>query len=205
MLAEAIVAVAGDHGERCDLDNPGTPASTVCLLRLVGRRIDYLVLADSPLVLDRGDAPQVMTDDRFAAVAARLPRVTVSDDAPVGSPAYLARVRAAMAEKYTYLNREHGYWIASTDPAAAYRAVTGTASLDGADGVRRAALLTDGASAAVELFGLFGWGELLDVLTDHGPGELIRRVRAAERDGAAGMRYKRHDDATAALCLFGDR
>jgi hypothetical protein len=43
------------------------------------------------------------------------------------------------------------------------------------------------------------------VLTDHGPHELIRRVRAAEHadhDGHARPRYKRHDDAAAALCLF---
>jgi hypothetical protein len=68
-----------------------------------------------------------------------------------------------------------------------------------------ARLLTDGASAAVEQFELLDWPGLLDVLTDHGPQELIRLVReaeAADHDGHARPRYKRHDDATAALCLF---
>src|SRR5262245_54275899 len=30
LLATAIDAVRGDHGNRCDLTNPATPAATVC-------------------------------------------------------------------------------------------------------------------------------------------------------------------------------
>jgi hypothetical protein len=78
-------------------------------------------------------------------------------------------------------------------------------TLRGPRRVRRAALLTDGASCAVEEFELFGWRELLDMLTTAGPLALIQRVRVAELDdydGLARPRYKRHDDATAALCLF---
>ena len=65
--------------------------------------------------------------------------------------------------------------------------------------------MTDGASAAVEQFGLFDWDGLWDILTVDGPAELIRRVRVAEdadHDGSRRPRYKRHDDATAAICLF---
>jgi hypothetical protein len=77
--------------------------------------------------------------------------------------------------------------------------------LHGSDRVRRIALLTDGASCAVEEFELFDWPQLLAVLTDEGPLALIGRVRAAEladHNGHATPRYKRHDDATAALCFF---
>jgi hypothetical protein len=65
--------------------------------------------------------------------------------------------------------------------------------------------LTDGAWCAIEPFGLFDWAGALDLLAEYGPAELIRRVRAAEcadRDGTAQPRYKRHDDATAAICIF---
>jgi hypothetical protein len=88
---------------------------------------------------------------------------------------------------------------------AAHEAVTGAMTLRGPDRVRRAALLTDGASCVVEEFELFGWRELLAVLTADGPLALIERVRAAELDdydGHTRPRYKRHDDANAALCLF---
>ena len=64
--------------------------------------------------------------------------------------------------------------------------------------VRRAALLTDGASGAVEEFSLFGWPELLDLLTEQGPDELIRQVQA-EDGGRGRRRHKQYDDATVAF------
>ncbi|GAA1797192.1 hypothetical protein HC028_19855 [Planosporangium flavigriseum] len=205
LLAKAISAVREDHGGRCDLDNPGTVASTVCLLKNAGSYVDYLVLADSSLVLDRGDEIQVVTDDRFQNAVAQLDRLPLINQTTSGSVEEVARVRARMAEKHKLTNQPDGYWIAAANPAAAYEAVTGAAPLHGPDRVWRAALLTDGASAAVEQFKLFDWRGLLDLLTDHGPHELIRQVRVAENadyDGHARPRYKRHDDATAALCLF---
>jgi hypothetical protein len=153
-------------------------------------------------VLDRGDDVQVVIDDRFEKAVAHLRPIPVTSDADTDSAKQAARVRARMAEKHKLTNQPHGYWIAAANPAAAYQAVTGTAPLHGPDRVRRAALLTDGASAAVEEFKLLDWRGLLDVLTDHGPHELIRRVRNAEDVDQSHPRYKRHDDATAALCLF---
>ena len=55
------------------------------------------------------------------------------------------------------------------------------------------------------MYRLMDWRQLLDVLTEDGPHELIRRVRQAESadpTGADHPRYKRHDDATAALCII---
>jgi hypothetical protein len=204
LLADAITAVRGAHGGRCDLGHPGTVASTACLLKHAGSRAEYLVLADSPLVLDRGDAIQVVTDDRCAKALAQHGHAMLPTDDTMDSPEHLTRVRRAMAQRHKLINTPGGYWIAAASPAAAYHAVTGTAPLHGPDRVRRAALLTDGASAAVDLFTLFGWRDLLDLLAGDGPHELIRQVRAAEYAGAGRPRYKRHDDATAALCLFDD-
>ena len=49
----------------------------------------------------------------------------------------------------------------------------------------RAALLSNGASRLVDTFGLTDWAGLLRLL-DHGPAEIIRRVREAEaRRGVA--------------------
>ena len=101
-----------------------------------------------------------------------------------------------------------GYWIAVTDPAAAFNALTGEVPMYGPGRLRRALLLTDGASCAVEDYALFDWPGLLDLVTEAGPAELIRRVRIVERsdpDGVTHARYKRHDDATVAACLFDER
>jgi hypothetical protein len=54
-------------------------------------------------------------------------------------------------------------------------------------------------------FGLLTWSEALDVIQEFGPSELIQRVRKAELDdpsGNARPRFKRHDDATVALCVL---
>jgi len=77
--------------------------------------------------------------------------------------------------------------------------------VSGPQRLRRAAHVTDGAASAVEGFSLMDWPGLLDVLTEYGPTTLIQKVRAAENadsDGTLRPRYKRHDDAAAALCLF---
>ncbi|MET8911102.1 hypothetical protein [Micromonospora sp. NPDC004551] len=199
-LAAAILAVRADHGGDCDLDHPGTPSSTVCLLREGGDQVDYLVLCDSPLVLDTGDRIGAVSDDRLDAALADLRR-TAAALPDGGDPA--TRFRHAVTLQRTRMNRTHGYWAAATDPDAAYHAVTGTLPLRGPGAVRRAALLSDGASCAVDQFGLFDWAGLLDVATAEGPGGLIDRVRAAERDHPDRLRRrKRTDDASVVLCEF---
>jgi hypothetical protein len=204
LLALAIARVRGEHGVDCDLTHPGTPAATVCLVKDAGGHLEYLVLCDCPLVLDRGDQVDVIVDDRFDRTISRVREVALVPG-NVGTADHAARLAWAAVEKQRYTNKPDGYWVAGADPRAAHEAITGTAPLRGSERVRRAALLTDGAAAAVDQFGLLDWRGLLDLLTDAGPTELIRRIRAAElddRDGHARPRYKRHDDATVALCLF---
>ncbi|RKN54413.1 hypothetical protein D7193_20760 [Micromonospora costi] len=201
-LAAAILAVRADHGGECDLDHPGTPSSTVCLLREGGDQVDYLVLCDSPLVLDAGGRVTVVSDDRLDAAMADLRRTLAT--VPAGDAEdRLTRFRQAVGVQRERMNRTHGYWVAAADPDAAYHAVTGTVPLRGPGALRRAVLLSDGASSAVEQFGLVDWAGLLDVVTAEGPGALIDRVRAAERDLPERLRrHKRADDASVVLCEF---
>ncbi|MGQ4268392.1 hypothetical protein [Nocardiopsis changdeensis] len=86
-----------------------------------------------------------------------------------------------------------GFWTAGSDPRAADEALTGTARLD------RFALMTDGATRAVEVFGDLDWGQAFSLVSDKGPGALIERVRAledADPQGRAHPRGKVRDDAT---------
>ncbi|GAA4718978.1 hypothetical protein [Phytohabitans rumicis] len=198
LLASAIESVRADHGGGCDLSHPGTPAASVAVLRDAGDRVEYLLLSDTVVVLDRDGALDVVADGRFEQTIAQVRRAALVPGA-IGTDDHAARTRWSIEQKWRHTNQPGGYWIAAADPQAALEAVTGNAV------VRRAALLTDGAWCAVEPFGLFDWPGALDVLTQRGPAELIRRVRAAEfadLDGAAQPRYKRHDDATAAICIF---
>ncbi|WP_406040214.1 hypothetical protein OG799_30810 [Micromonospora sp. NBC_00898] len=200
-LAAAILAVRADHGGDCDLDHPGTPSSTVCLLREGGDQVDYLVLCDSPLVLDTGGQVSVVSDERLDTAMAEL-RDTAAG-LPAGGADPMTRFRHAVLAQRERMNRTHGYWVAAADPDAAYHAVTGTLPLRGPGALHRAALLSDGASCAVEQFGLFDWAGLLDVTAAEGPEGLIGRVRAAERDHPDRLRrHKRTDDASVMFCEF---
>ncbi|MFC9326527.1 hypothetical protein [Kitasatospora sp. NPDC057015] len=73
-LADAITLTAELHADTCDLTHPGTPSATVVAVRLADEVVEYLVLADSTLVLEHADerGPVAVTDDREALVGAAL-------------------------------------------------------------------------------------------------------------------------------------
>jgi hypothetical protein len=101
-------------------------------------------------------------------------------------------------------NRPGGYWVAAADPQAASQAVTGSLP---ATSLQRAVLLSDGASRLVDLFELATWEELLALLDESGPDELVRQVRmaeAADTEGRQWPRTKRSDDATAVYLVLSD-
>ncbi|WP_202513221.1 protein phosphatase 2C domain-containing protein [Streptomyces sp. SID3343] len=179
VLAEGIGAVCGLHADTCDLGNPDSPSSTVAMVRHRGAVVDYLVLCDSPIVIEA------------TAGDVRLVRDDAMERLPGQSPEILRDVR----------NRPGGFWVASTEPEAAKHAVVG--SIPAAD-VRRVAVMTDGVS---RLFEWYGWslGRLLGELADAGPAALVASVREAERRAPVGrFPGKRHDDATVALCTHFD-
>jgi hypothetical protein len=199
VLAGAITSVADLHGHTCDLDDPGTPASSVTIVREGVQGLDYLVLFDSVIVLDGPSELKVVTDRRVDAFAQA--EESAIREHPIGSPAHQARVDELVAAQRRHRNQPGGYWVAGAKPAAAYEAVAGSLprSL-----ITRAALLSDGVSCLVERYGAGDWSWLLTVLQDEGPGRLIARARELEGSDPAGARwprYKASDDATAAICL----
>lgn len=179
-LADAIRETCAAHADTCDLQNPSSPSATAALLRLRDDDLEYLVLADSPIVLDVAGEARPIIDDRLEHL-----------------PSYA--VEAVRDQR----NRPGGFWVASTKPEAAHEAVHGV--VPAAD-VRRAALLTDGASRYVQRFGLGGWADLLDLVEHAGPAELLRCVRTAEAaetpEERRRHRGKPQDDATAAFLRF---
>ena len=182
-LVEALYAsielTRSAHGGDCDLSNPDSPSATVSMLRQRGAEIDYLVLADSPLLLDLDGGLRVVLDDRLD----RLPEYSFEA---------VSRLR----------NSPDGFWVAGAVPEAALRAVTGSVP---AASLRRAAVLSDGAARLVERFAKLSWAELLDLLDTDGPDELIDQTRVVEAYAEV-RRGKRYDDATAVLVSgFGGR
>lgn len=93
--------------------------------------------------------------------------------------------------------------LAQADEHAAHRALVGSIPLTH---LRSVALLSDGAARLVEPFGLLSWPDMLALLRDIGPAELISQVRAAEAadpERARWPRVKVSDDATVVYWRLG--
>ena len=194
ILGGAIGEIATDHRGSCDIADPSSPQATVAIVRARRGRLDYLLLADSFLVLDQGSGgPRVITDER--EVAARRICSGPLDGVPRGTPEY-DRIRDSCVESLRgRRNQPGGYWIAKDDPHAAEEAVTGSQPLHDLDGV---ALLSNGASRIVSPYGLADWPGVLELLGASGPTEIIRRVREAEARTAGDPDAQIPDDATVA-------
>lgn len=199
-LAAAIEQVNALHRGTCDLTQVHVPSTTVAMLRADRDLIEYLVLSDTTILLDQQSGLEVITDHAVDTVA--LEEVAAVRHEKHGSPAHAARVAELVQAQRQLRNQPGGYWVASTNPAAADHAVVGTVPRRD---VRRAALLTDGAARLVDPFKVRTWPQLLDMLEEEGPSGLLRHTRKAEATDPRGdrwPRFKSRDDATAVLCCF---
>jgi hypothetical protein len=200
-LAEAIKELADRHSATCDIAHPGHPSSTVTLVREHPHGYDYLVLADSTLVIETEDEIKSITDNRLAQVATEQRQaLRASRPGTADRDAAFAEVTSVLRQ---HRNRPGGFWVAAADPEAAYQAITGTADRDA---VRSIAAMTDGASVVVDRFGSLDWAEAVSLLHESGPDALIRLVRILESSDVTCQRWPRskpHDDATAVFALPG--
>lgn len=198
-LADSIENVARRHRHTCDIVNPSSPQSTVAMIKVEDDRVDYLVLADTFVVLAPvDDEPQAITDSREVTVRGECS--SPLQGLSVGTLEYERARHAVVDALRARRNQTGGYWIAKDDPQAAAEAVTGSVSLGDLDG---AALLSNGASRIVDPYRLAEWSTVLGSLRTSGPDALLRRIRDAEAEaGAAGSLpgFRSPDDATVAYC-----
>lgn len=193
-LRQALTEVAGEHPD-CDLSHPHTPSATVVATRITADRLEYLVLCDSTLMLEHGDRIEAITDDRLERLITQYsPDVDVH---PAGTPEHAEAFRTFVGRIRTSRNKPGGFWVASAQPDAADEAITGSVELSGLRGL---ALLTDGATRPVDLFGLLSWDQFAATLRAGGPAPLLADVRSAEDTDPTAERWPRnkvYDDATA--------
>jgi hypothetical protein len=159
--------------------------------------LEYLVLADSVLVLERRGDVEAITDARIAEFERRY-RPDV-DATAFGTPEQADAILRYNRRLREHRNQPNGFWVASSQPDAADQAVIDAVPLTDLHAV---ALLTDGASRLVDTFGVVDWSGLVRILRTKGPAALIADVREQEQADPEGRQYPRgkiHDDATAVL------
>ncbi|WP_411141022.1 hypothetical protein [Streptomyces sp. x-80] len=197
ILAAAISRTADMHRSTCDLSHVRTPQATVVTARWCADTVEYLVLSDSVLLLERPDGTvwpvlDPRLDELPPAVRAREAAVRAL---PRGSAERAAAGRAYGRAVEALRNAEGGFFTAAADPSVAARAVTGRVPRGE---VRSLTALSDGAGRWVEVFREGSWADCAALVAKQGPQALIDQVRAAEAadpDGAAHPRGKARDDA----------
>ncbi|MFJ9696797.1 protein phosphatase 2C domain-containing protein [Kitasatospora sp. NPDC101183] len=195
-LEQALDQVAALH-PGCDLANPGTPSATVSILRAGTDRFDYLVLADSPIVFERADGYQVVTDLRVDTVVPELRAET--ERFATGTPEHTKAVRRMVEAQRLTRNTVDGYWVAASSGEAAHYAITGAVPLEG---VQSVAVMSDGVSRLVTEYEEASWAVVFAMLRSAGTEGLIGAVRAVEATDPEGLRwprYKAGDDASVAF------
>lgn len=174
-LARAIARLAAAHG----LTPGDSPSSTVAITRWTDTAVDVLVLADSPVVVFTDTGVEVVADNRLRDLRGRVDRIT------------------------DWRNREHGWWVAEADPAAAREAVRASWPRDR---VRAVLMATDGVSCGVDDYGLFAdWRTVLRITSENGPEAVLDEIRAAEEGDADRTKWPRpkvHDDQALAVIRF---
>jgi hypothetical protein len=198
-LACALDQVAALHAG-CDLMNPGTPSATVSILREGLATLDFLILADSPIVFEGENGYTVHTDLRVDAMVPDLKAET--ERYATGSSEHHASVQRMITAQRLTRNTPGGYWVAAGGPDAADHALVGSVDRSA---VIAAAVMSDGVSRLVTEYGMATWADAFKTLRDGGPAGVIRNVREIEATDPHGVRwprYKAGDDATVAFCQW---
>ncbi|MFK0244485.1 hypothetical protein ACIQUM_07290 [Amycolatopsis azurea] len=199
-LADALADAITDTTARLGLSAGASPSSTVTVLRRRGDHVDVLVLGDNLVVLPG----RTITDPRLGNLD--LPergryRRRLADGGGFDDT-HRALLIALQRRQATYRNRAGGYWIAETDPAAAYHALRATIPIDQ---IPWAVLATDGAYTPMRHLDIADWAAI-SALPEPELRDILARCQSWERDVDPGaralVRAKRHDDKTLVTARF---
>lgn len=141
--------------------------------------------------LDHPDSPSVAV--AVAQIKDDVLRYLVLGDATV----VIDTRRELLVVSDTETNRTAGAKAADVE-----HALTGEVPLSD---VRRVAILSDGAARAVDLFNLFDWRQALELMAANGPDDLIRRMRAVEKEDAKAVEWPREKISDDATIVYLDR
>ncbi len=175
-----------------------SPTSTVAIARWSADIVETYVLCDSIVaVLHEDGSEMVHTDDDLGDVLGekRLEyrsRLAAGHGYDEGHRALLIELQREQAR---LRNVPGGYYVAGTDPAAAYHGVQSTTDRTGVSGLL---LATDGVDPARHPRAR-SWRDLYAEALEHGPDRVLRDLHVAEAadpDGRRWVRSKRHDDKT---------
>ncbi|MDX3024981.1 hypothetical protein [Streptomyces acidiscabies] len=209
-LNEAIYAVARKHKLVCR----SSPAATVAIVRHRpdDHMVDGLVLCDTPIVVEQRDGFEVLRDERLESLVRLSPdREVMFEQLRAGrgfqSPEHRQVVKRLRDHQMQHINRTGdplAYWVAEAAMEAADQAVVRSWPVSD---IKRMWVMTDGALAGIEPYGLWTWDAFADACTGLGPQQVVETIDAYERNddprGVKHPRYKIADDKALVCITFG--
>jgi len=195
-LAEAITATT----LQLHLTPGASPSSTVTILRRRGDHVDVLMLGDN-LLLAPNRAVIDPRLDHLDIPERRQYRQRLADGTGFDHT-HRALLVALQRRQAARRNRPGGYWIAETDPAAAYQAIRATLPVED---IPWAIVATDGAYIPMTQLGITDW-PTTSTMTAAGLHDILTRCHTWEHhidpDARILPRAKRHDDKTLVTLRF---
>jgi hypothetical protein len=194
-----LVATAIENVRDAERLVPETsPTCTVAIVRWSSETVETYVLCDSIVALLHTDGSETIhTDDGIGDVlGAKRDKYRARLSAGRGyDEGHRALLIELQQEQARWRNVPGGYYVAGTDPTAAYHGVTGTTDRGILTGVL---LATDGVDPGRHPRA-DTWRDVYAEAMAHGPDQVLRDLHAAEAtdpDGRRWVRSKRHDDKT---------
>jgi hypothetical protein len=209
-LHEALTTVTTEH----DLVPGASPAATVAIVRHrpQDHMVDALVLCDTPVAVRQPFGFEVLRDERLETLVHGSPNMEVLCDQLRGACGFTAPEHRRVVKQLRDYQMQHinragdpmAYWVAEATPQAAHQAVVRSWPLSE---VKQLLVMTDGAQAGVELYGLWSWDEFTDACATTGPQQVVETIHRYEHDedphGVKHPRYKVSDDKALVHIDFG--
>jgi hypothetical protein len=199
---------ANEISDRKEIPEFELPSAAVFWVRWFKNRVEsssYAIdmgwLGDCVSIIENEDEISVygneltgFTNDEIASLLRNVKKQN-SDNPDVGK----ALISQAIVEERKYMNKDHGYWIFSTDVRAADKLFRKKLSLDHPATIL---LATDGFYRIVDLFTQYTPRQIIQIGKEQGINYLLRELRNIEEQDCyceKYLRFKKSDDATALL------
>jgi len=184
------------------------PSAAFAMVRIIDGEAEFTTLADCRVAaLDEAGEAQLFGVSTLDAIEARTlaaAKAILDADPAITPEALKAQLMPGLRANRSLMNREGGYWVLSTDPAAADHVWQTRIPLRAG---QRFAIASDGFLRLVELFGTATPADLLAISGAEDAARRIEWLRDLERQPDSLRRFTRvkpHDDASLVVCIWKD-
>jgi hypothetical protein len=182
------------------------PSAAFAMVRIIDGAAEFTTLADCRIATVDADGETRLfgasTLDAIEGRTLNAARAILESDPDITPEALKAQLLPGLRANRALMNREGGYWVLGTEPAAADHIWQTTVPLQPG---QRFAIASDGFLRLIELFGAATPADMLALSTPEDAARWIARLRDLESERGSLRKFTRvkpHDDASVVLCSW---